>query len=62
MVNAYFWRWLKMTIQALEQAIIRLILKRQSTDQNDLSTHNYINSKLSKLYEVKENYYKTLNN
>ena len=49
-----------MTIEALNEAIIRLTTKRKQTPHTDLEEHNRINKKLEKLYNVKYDYYKTL--
>lgn len=50
-----------MTLETLENAIIRLIIARRETDNTNTAEIDRINKKLDKLYTIKENYYKTLN-
>lgn len=49
-----------MTIETLNEKIKYFIRKRQNTPPTDTATHESINTMLTKLYQVKENYYKTL--
>lgn len=46
-----------MTIEALNEAIKRLILKRQNTPQTDFAEIDRIGQKLTKLYDIKYIYY-----
>lgn len=46
-----------MTIEALTEAIKRLIIKRQNTPQTDTAEIDRIGQKLTKLYDLKYLYY-----
>lgn len=51
------WRHYKMTIEALNEAIKRLLIKRQNTPQTDTAEIDRIGQKLTKLYDLKFLYY-----